>query len=114
MQVVVSEQALHPVMQAPQAVPDQKVPAAQLQVAVVPVASQATQVLVADSLNPATQAVQVVALVVQLAHGLVQAVQALETRTYPAGLQAEQKEELLQVKHPVEHPTQTLVPVALL
>jgi len=66
---------------------------------------------VADSLNPATQAVQVMTLVVYLEHGLVQ---ALETRTNPTALQEEQKEELLQVKHPVEHPTETLVPVALL
>jgi hypothetical protein len=62
---------------------------AQLQVAVVSVDPQAEQV---DplSLYPATQAVHVVALVVQLPHGLVQAVQLLFSKTYPNGLQAEQ------------------------
>ena len=114
MQETASEQTLHPVMQAVQAVPDQKNPGRQLQVVVVPVASQATQVLVVDSLNPATQAVQVVALVVQFAHGLVHAVQALVIKTKPAALQAEQKVVLLQVKHPAAHATQMLVPVALL
>ena len=77
-QETASEHTLHPAMQLVHAVPDQKVAAAQLQSAVVPVVSHAAQVEVAaTSLNPATHPVQVVALVEQLAHGLVQAAQVL-------------------------------------